>query len=263
MLKRAAVARAAVVVVCLFVLAGCKVDADITVTMKPDGSGTIDTFITLDAEAVARVEVAGRTLDTAFPLDDLKAAGWTISPWTRGADGAATLRLQHDFAGEKELDQRITELVGPTKLLRDPRLIRRRGVLRSHDELALTADLRHPSTGIQQDPALVAGLQAAGLDVATLDQQLATELGEALSVSVTVKAPGNKEETVQVLAGEQETATAARSQFNTSRLALFAIAGILAFLGVLLYLSASIGARRERARRVRAVRKPVERTPLM
>ena len=154
MLKRAAVA-----VVCLLVLAGCKVDADITVTMKPDGSGTIDTFITLDAEAVARVEVSGRTLDTAFPLDDLKTAGWTISPWTRGADGSATLRLQHDFAGAKELDQRITELVGPTQLLRDPRLIRRRGVLRSHDEIALTADLRHPSTGIQQDPALVAGLQ--------------------------------------------------------------------------------------------------------
>ena len=39
--------------------------------------------------------------------------------------------------------------------------------------------------------------------------------------------------------------------------------GILAFLGVLLYLSASIGARRERARRVRAVRQPVERTPMM
>ena len=99
MLKRAAVARAAVVVVCLLVLAGCKVDADITVTMKPDGSGTIDTFITLDAEAVARVEVAGRTLDTAFPLDDLKAAGWTISPWTRGADGAAPLRRPPISAG--------------------------------------------------------------------------------------------------------------------------------------------------------------------
>ena len=127
----------------------------------------------------------------------------------------------------------------------------------------MTADLRHPSTGIQQDPALVAGLQAAGLDVATLDQQLQSELREALSVSVTVKAPGNKEETVQVLAGEQETATAARSRFNSSRLTWFAIAGILAFLGVLLYLSASIGARRERARRVRSVRQPVERTPLM
>jgi hypothetical protein len=252
--------RAPVLAICVLVLAGCKVDADVTVTLKQDGTGTIDTIIRLDAEAVGRVETDGRTLERAFVLDDLKKAGWHITSWQRGPDGSATLRLQHDYSGENELRQRIGELVGPTNLLQDARLRRDRGFLRSHDELSMAADLRKPTTGIQQDPQLVAALQNSGLDVATLDQQLQAQLREALTVSVTLVAPGGKEETVQVLPGERQTATAARSHFDSGRLVWFGIAGILGFLAVLLYLSASIGARRERARRV--VREP-ERTPLM
>jgi hypothetical protein len=253
--------RVGLVVGCLVALAGCKVNADITVTMHSNGSGTIDTFITLDGEAAARVQTGGRTLATAFPLDDLKAAGWTISPWTAGADGSQVIRLQHDYSGEQELTQRINELVGPTRLLRDPQIIRDHGIIRTHDELSLTADLRSPSAHIAQDRPLASSLQAAGLDVATLDQQLQNQLSEALTVSVTMQVPGGRESTVQVLAGEQQQATAARSHVNTARLAWFAIALLLAFLGVLLYLSASIGNRRERARET--VQRPAQRTPLM
>ncbi len=107
--------RACVLVACLLVFAGCKVDADVNVTLREDGTGTIDTVITLDAEAVARVETNGRTLETAFPLDDLRAAGWKVSPWQRRDDGGAALRLTHEYSGEQELDRRITELVGPTR----------------------------------------------------------------------------------------------------------------------------------------------------
>ena len=71
--------RACALVACLFVFAGCKVDADVNVTLREDGTGTIDAAITLDGEAVARVETNGRTLETAFPLDDLRAAGWELS----------------------------------------------------------------------------------------------------------------------------------------------------------------------------------------
>jgi hypothetical protein len=252
--------RAAALAVCVALLAGCKVDADVTVTLEDDGTGVISTVITLDAEAVGRVETNGRTLDTSFPLQDLAAAGWEITPWARGADGSAALRLEHDYAGEDELQQRVEELVGPTQLLRDARLQRDRGLFRSHDELTLSADLRNPGTGIQQDPELLAALQGSGLDVATLDQQLQAELREALSVSLTVVAPGGKEETVELLAGESETATAARSRFDSGRLVWFAIAGMLAFLGALLYLAASVGARHERSRR--PLGEP-DRTPLM
>jgi hypothetical protein len=256
--RRLVLASAALAVVAL---AGCKVDADVDITLRDDGSGTIDAVIRLDAEAVAGVERDGRTLDTAIPLDDLRAAGWEVSVWERGADGSASLFVGHDFAGESELDRRVTELVGPTGLLRDPQLTRERGILRSRDELSIEGDLRSPGTGIQQDPELVAALQAAGLDVAALDQQLQAELREALSLDVTVEVEGERTETVALVPGEQERVVAAHSRFDSGRLALFCIAGLLAFLGVLLYLSASVGARRERSRR--AVAQVPERSPLM
>jgi len=253
--------RVSIAMACFLALAGCKVDADVMVTLREDGSGTIDTVVALDAEAVARVETNGRTLDTAFPLDDVRAAGWDISAWERAADGSARLFLSHEYAGEGELDQRITELVGPTELLRDPQLTRERGILRSRDELSIEADLRQPGVGIQQDPELVAALEAGGLDVATLDQQLQAELRQALSLQLTVEVEGERTQTIAIVPGEQERATAARSSFDSGRLTWFVIAGILTFLGVLLYLSASVGARRERARR-RINQRP-ERTPLM
>lgn len=246
-------------VACVAVLAGCKVDADLTITTRGDGTGTIEMEITLDAEAVARVETNGRTLDTAFALDDLRAAGWEISPWTRAEDGSAAIVLTHGYSGEDELDQRIGELVGPTNLVRDVELTRQRGILRDRDELSVDVDLRAAGAGIAEDPELAAALEASGLDVATLDQQLQAELRDGLTVQVTVEVPGDRAETVTVVPGDEERATAAHSSFDSGKLTWFVIAGILVFLALLLYLAASVGARRERARRPFEY----ERTPLM
>ena len=52
--------RACALVACLLVFTGCKVDADVNVTLREDGTGTIETDITLDGEAVARVETNAR-----------------------------------------------------------------------------------------------------------------------------------------------------------------------------------------------------------
>ena len=134
--------RVCALVACLLVFAGCKIDADVNVTLREDGTGTIDTAITLDGEAVARVETNGRTLETAFPLDDLRAAGWDVSPWLRLEDGSAAIRLTHDYAGEEELDRRLAELVGPTDLLKGAQLTRQRGLLRSQGR---TVDRRRPA----------------------------------------------------------------------------------------------------------------------
>jgi hypothetical protein len=252
--------RACLLVAAVLVLAGCKVDAQIHITLDEDGTGTVTTTVTLDADAVRRVEANGRTLDAAFPLADLGAAGWEITPWVRDPDGSASIELTHTYTGEEELALRLTELTGPTNLLGDVVVRQDRTFLRTHDEVSVAADLRDPALAIMRDEELVASLQAAGLDVAALEAQLQGELRDALSVELTVEGPGGRVQTVEVDAGERETATAARSQFDGARLMWLVMAGMLSFLAVLLYLAASIGARRGRVRRARM---EAERTPLM
>jgi hypothetical protein len=249
------------VVITALALAGCEVDAHVLVTMNEDGSGTVQTTVTLDAEAVARVETDGRTLETAFPLGDFADAGWTVGAWERAEDGGAEIVFSRAYAGEEQLNQRLVELVGDTGILRDAQIDRERGLFKTRDEVSLAADVRTLSAGVEADPELAASLTAAGLDVATLDEQLTTELRDAFRLRVTLEGPSGKTDTVSLVAGEDARLAAADSDFNSDRLFLLLIAGALVFLAVLLYLSASISARRSRARHM----PPPEpdRTPLM
>ena len=55
-------------------VAGCKVDAVVTVKVDDDGSGSVTASVTLDAEAVRAVETPTLKLRDAVRLDDLETA---------------------------------------------------------------------------------------------------------------------------------------------------------------------------------------------
>ena len=78
------VLRAGAVVGIVVVLAGCRVDARVDIAVRDNGSGTLQTTITLDADAVQQLG-GSTTFAQMVPLDDLRRVGWTISPWTRAA----------------------------------------------------------------------------------------------------------------------------------------------------------------------------------
>jgi hypothetical protein len=101
--------------------AGCKVDARVDVTLRADGSGTVTARVRLDADAVRRLTTRA-SLDQAVPLDDVRTAGWTVSGW-KTSHGATTLTLSHDFVGQTDLARRLSDLVGPTGVLRDARVV--------------------------------------------------------------------------------------------------------------------------------------------
>lgn len=246
----------------LLALAGCRVDTTVRVTLRDDGSGTISTSVALDAEAVAQVEQNGRTLETAIVVDDLAEAGWRIDPWVRDGQGGATLKLSHTFVGESQLSRRLEDLAGTTGALGGGRVIRERSFLRSRDELSVDADLGALAAAISNDPELVTSLQAAGLDPAGLEQQLTAQLRDAFRLRVSVAVPGGRVDSTRLVAGEHRRVTAAHKTFDAGRLSLLVMAGLIAFLAALLYLSASISARRDRSRRRAALLEP-ERTPLM
>jgi len=247
------------------VLAGCRVDARVEITMHGDGTGVVHTTLVLDGAAVRQiggVEAAARQV----PLADLRTAGWQVSPWARSAVDGATITFTHSYTGEVDLARRVADLVGPQGVLRAPSLTRDRGWFSSRDALSLVIDLRAPTTGIGSDADLRARLRRAGVDPSALDAQLTQQLRDALHVSVVVHLPGGDTRTLDGTAGSSATLHASRTRTDYDQMVKVGIAGTLALLAGLFMAAAGAGARRERrrrAQRIRSNRVEQERAPLM
>lgn len=214
-------------------LAGCKVDARVDVTVRADGSGTVSARVTLDADAVRRLTTHA-PLTKAVPLDDVLGAGWKVSQWTRDHAGGAAITLTHGFVGEADLARRLSDLTGPSGALRDPLITRTRGFFGAKDTVSVVIDLRHITAGVRSDPPLAARLRAAGLDVNTLDGQLSSQLAHALHVTLTVHAPDGTSHTTTLEAGGHATVAATQSQTYTKRIALLAAGAALLLLALVI-----------------------------
>ena len=216
----------------LVLLAGCKVDARVDITLRADGSGTVAVKVTLDAEAVQKLTTGG-SLASAVPLDDLRGAGWRVSAWKRSPAGA-TITLTHDFVGRAELARRLADLTGPNGALRDPRITRKRGWFGSSDKIAITVDMRDLDAGVKSDAELARRLQAAGLDVDTLDAQLRGELKDALQVTVRMRAPGGRFQPTGFRGDGHGTIFASQSQTYVRRFVLLAVGAVLLLLALVI-----------------------------
>jgi len=221
------------VLVAVVLLAGCKVDARVDVTLRADGSGTVAAKVTLDAEAVQRLTSQG-SLTSAVPLDDLRNAGWRVSAWKRDRSGGAAITLSHGFVSQVDLARRLADLTGPDGALRDPRITRTRGWFGASDKIAVTVDLRDIGAGVKSDAELAKRLQAAGLDVNTLDAQLTSELKDALRVTLAVHAPDRSSRAIELRAGGHATIAASTSQTYVRRVALLAAGGALLLLALVI-----------------------------
>ncbi len=231
-------------------LAGCRVNARVDVTLANDGSGTLRTTLTFDKEAIERlggVDKAARQV----PLADLRAAGWDVSAFMRASKDTTTLTLTHGFTGQADLVRRLADLAGPRGALRDPRITRHRGWFSSRDALSLVVDMRAPASGIGSDADMKARLRLAGLDPDALDKELTAELRNALHLSVVLHLPDGRERVYDARTGTLTTVTVSGSHTDYDRMVKVGIAIALALLAVL-FLSAAGVARRRRKRRRQA-----------
>jgi hypothetical protein len=227
-------------------LAGCKVDARVDVTLRADGSGTVTARVTLDADAVRRLTRHVELAD-AVPLDDVRDAGWNVSGW-QTSSGSSTITMAHAFVGQDELARLLTDLAGSSGVLRDARVTRSRSWIVAKDSVAVTGDLRDLATGVQSDAALAQNLAAAGIDVNALDQQLRSELGQAFTLTLTVHAPDGETRSVTLQSGDQERVSATSSRTHTTR-ALLAVVGVGLLVLALVLTGASLAAMSRRRRR--------------
>jgi hypothetical protein len=215
----------------------------VDITVRDDGSGTVRSTITVDADAVQQMGGV-----QSVPLNDLRHAGWTISKWVKSGTGSETITLAHRFANQSELGQRIVDLVGPKGILQSPKLTRDRGWFSSHNALSVVVDLRSPTVDIVHDAALAAQLRAQGVDPALLQAKLAAELKNALHLSVVLHLPSGRKGTYAVASGKVQTVHLADGGTDWDHVVKFGIGSALALIAAMFFLAAGVGARRNRRR---------------
>jgi hypothetical protein len=95
--------------VAIVVLAACKVDATVDVTIGPDGTGSVAVTAVADAEVVQ--QAPGLAADLRF--DDAKAAGWTVEGPTATPDGGLRVVLTHPVTSAADATNVLNSLGPP------------------------------------------------------------------------------------------------------------------------------------------------------
>ena len=233
----------------LMLLAGCHASATVAVRMKADGSGTAAVSVTVDR--AARLALAGAALRPGattpdVPLDDLRAHGWSVSRWRPSAGGGATIDLSKPFVNEAQLASVLAELDGTDGALRDPRIVRERGLLHDRDGVSVLVDLGHLRAGVAGDAELAKRLRAAGIDVSALDRGLRSRIKESFDLTVRLVLPDGSDTTARFTPGEQHRVAIARATEHTGRRNALVGAAATALLGLAFFVTAALHARRSR-----------------
>ena len=203
------------------------------------------------------------------PLDDLRAAGWTISAWKQrrerfgddDLDRASVRRLRPISRAGSSTSRDRTASCRTRRFTHDRGwfTLARRAEPRRRRALALG---RHrPRRSRSRSAAPGGGPRSRR----SCEAQLAVQLKTALHVSVVVHLPDGHAESYDAPNGSVRTVRATHGGTDWDHVVKFGIGVTLALLAGLFFLAATVGARRSRRRaRARSSRiAETERTPLM
>ncbi len=225
----------------LVVASACRVDVEVGIDARSDGSGQVRVEVVADRDAAAAVD-----LSKGVRVDDLKQAGWTIhGPDPRPGGGVGVVATK-PFRDLVDAESTIGELSGPDGPFQGFRLERSRSFARTTTRFAGRVDL---GRGVEAfgDPGLRATLggSAIGIDLARLEETLKVPLDRAVGVQVAVKLPGHVATNAptktaggarwELRLGDKTDLMAQSRAWNTLNLvaataALAAIVGLLALL---------------------------------
>ncbi|MBJ7490448.1 MAG: hypothetical protein JHC59_03865 [Ilumatobacteraceae bacterium] len=182
-MTRKIITRIAASFAAIIVLASCRVDTDITLAVKPNGTGTISVVITADKDIVAKAP----GLKADVRTDDLVAAGWKVLGPTDTKDGGLSITLTHEFLGPAEATTLLGQLNGTRGPLHEMVITRTGKDTNSTYTLAGRLEVNGGLSAFADDATLnllgsapyAADVQAAGLD-----------LGDAVGITFNTKLPG-------------------------------------------------------------------------
>lgn len=172
-------------VVGLILLTGCQAAFTVDTKVNEDGSGLVTVGLGLDAKALARVGDPDLTVE----VQDMKAAGWTIEPARKEADGLTWIRASRRFA---TVDQ-ATEILGslhPTAF-RDFKLERHSSITQTDWRFSGTIDLTGGlATFSDREVAQQLGGDPLGGRAAEVEQQEGRPLADMVTFRMAVELPG-------------------------------------------------------------------------
>jgi len=225
---------AVIVTVC----SACRVDVEVGIDARSDGSGRVRVEVVADRDAAAAID-----LSKGLRVDDLRQAGWRIDGPTQRPDGGMAVVASKPFRDPAGVQLIIEELTGRDGPFQSFRLKRERSFARTTTRFAGTVDL---SRGIEVfgDNGVREALGGSdiGIDLNRLEQALNGPVDGAVGVRVAIRLPGEvkSSSSAQTSDGarwelrlrERADLTAESTAWNTANLAGAAVA-VLAALGLL------------------------------
>jgi hypothetical protein len=164
-------------------LSGCRLTANVTVTMNADGSGVVAIDLVADADLLAKAPAAVGDLR----LDDARQAGWEVTGPAPTPDGGSSMRLAKPFHSAAEAVAVVAEINGPQGPLRDMKFSR--SVTFARVDISVSGAVQwEGGMAAFSDAALTKVLGRTPLEQEVAASGVAPE--DALALTVTVKLPG-------------------------------------------------------------------------
>ncbi len=233
-------------------LAACRVDTAVVLNLKSDGSGRVILQVHIDKAAVTAAEVDGRTLETTLRVDDLTAAGWSISKWRRTSSGAS-ITAWHSFATPKGIAPILAEIAGADSSFFSRAVVTHKpGALVDKYSVDLELDPAALKLGLTNDPALSEVLRNAGVAPEIVEQSLNDRAAKDIHFSLKSELPGGVISNAESKGAAQDGATSSgrialsssTKVWHLKAISLLLLGVALVVSAVLLLLAGSISARR-------------------
>lgn len=176
---------------CVLVLASCRVDSTVSITVDRDGSGSLEVVVVADKDIIDQVPRLANDLN----FGDLVKNGWKLTGPEPTDEGGLRVALTHEFANETQASALLMQLNGNRGPFRDVRLTREG---KSRDSVWKLTGRLEVTGGLQAfaDDQLLQVVGATPYEQTVKDAGL--DLGKAISLQVNAVLPGKVQSTTGV-----------------------------------------------------------------
>lgn len=173
----------------LLFLTACEVGAEISIDVEEDGSGTVETRVTLDSQAIG--VIGEEALEDQLAIADLEATGWLIDGPFPDDDGVTVITGTKAFSTADQMQAVLDELMGANGPLRNFELTTERAFGETTYQLDGVIDFSG-GIGLLGDADLLTSLDGnvLGRPVSEIEAEYGDPIEEIFPILVRIDVPG-------------------------------------------------------------------------